>query len=326
MPEFIRPSRRLRFVAPLFLSLLLASCGGGGGGECSVSSFGGSASLVGEAELAAIAGAPGKVCETDTDGLNWFNFRRAQLGLSTLARNSKIELAAQRHSSYQARNDIITHEQDEDDPGFTGELLQDRLNQAGYVFINGGIISEVISATSRASGFEAAESLITAIYHRFSIFEPRYELAGAGSAKGGGRTYFTVDLVADGLNTGLGPNGFVVYPFANQTGIQTTFNSDEEEPDPVPGVGQNEVGFPISVHANVDSPVVVTSFDVEVLGSGVPLAVVPLNSTTDPFNTPDSAAAIIPLAPLLPGTTYEVSFVGTVDGMNVSRTWTFTTR
>jgi hypothetical protein len=38
------------------------------------------------------------------------------------------------------------------------------------------------------------------------------------------------------------------------------------------------------------------------------------------------AAAIIPLAPLAAGTTYDVSFSGTVDGTALSKSWSFTTK
>jgi hypothetical protein len=42
--------------------------------------------------------------------------------------------------------------------------------------------------------------------------------------------------------------------------------------------------------------------------------------------TPASVAAIVPLSPLSSGTTYDVQFVGTVDGADTSRSWSFTTQ
>jgi hypothetical protein len=39
-----------------------------------------------------------------------------------------------------------------------------------------------------------------------------------------------------------------------------------------------------------------------------------------------SAAAIVPLAQLASGTTYDVSFSGAVDGVPISRSWSFTTK
>jgi hypothetical protein len=37
-------------------------------------------------------------------------------------------------------------------------------------------------------------------------------------------------------------------------------------------------------------------------------------------------AAIVPLAPLKAATVYDVSFVGAVDGVAVTKSWSFTTK
>jgi hypothetical protein len=51
-------------------------------------------------------------------------------------------------------------------------------------------------------------------------------------------------------------------PANNQTNVPPNFFSDNESPDPVPG--QNEVGYPISVHG--DSNVTVQNFTVAARG------------------------------------------------------------
>ncbi len=56
------------------------------------------------------------------------------------------------------------------------------------------------------------------------------------------------------------------------------------------------------------------------------LQTVLLDNATDPQRTPASAAAIVPFEVLRAGTTYDVQFAGTVDGLAVSRSWSFTTR
>jgi len=43
-------------------------------------------------------------------------------------------------------------------------------------------------------------------------------------------------------------------------------------------------------------------------------------------DTPASAAAIIPLTVLNAATTYDVSFSGNVDGVAITRAWSFTTQ
>ncbi len=316
------PKRRLlpSIAAGLF-SIMLTACGGGGGDgnpNADIAQSGMNQDVPQEPNGPQVSG------NTATDGFNWFNFRRQQIGLSVLTRNSKVDAAAQGHSDYQRINDVITHEQTPGKAGFTGATVADRLQAAGYVFRSPYAFGEVISATGSTSGFSAAESLITAIYHRFVIFEPRFEEGGAGSATvPNGYTYFTTNFAANnGLGPGLGIGKFVTYPAANQERIPRIFYSDQEVPDPFPA--QNAVGYPVSVHADIDKAVTVQSFTLSVQG-GAPLQVRLLTRATD-AETPPSAAAIIPNSPLAAGTTYEAQFVGAIDGIPVSRTWTFTTQ
>lgn len=312
--------RPLSSALPLvFASLLLTACGGGGGESSSAQSQRTSV-------LAQEPNAPQFTGNTSIDGFNWFNYRRNQLGLRPVARNDRIDIAAQGHSDYQRINNTITHDQDPQRPGFTGRDVGERLAAAQYRFTPGAgyAFGEVISATSDPSGFDAAEDLIAAIYHRFVIFEPMFKEAGSGSATvPGGLTYFTTNFAANGLNQGLGTGAIVTYPVANQQRVQTVFLSDNEAPDPVPD--RNEVGYPISVHADITSTVTVESFTVNSRGGAV-LPTRLLTEQADPEFTPSSVAAIVPLQPLSPATVYDVQFAGTVDGVPVNRSWSFTTQ
>ncbi|WP_254442339.1 CAP domain-containing protein [Duganella vulcania] len=304
----------------LLLAMLLSACGGGGGGGASTSG-------ATPPDLAQTPGAPVFTGNTALDGYNWINYRRAQLGLSTLARNARIDAAAQGHSDYQRLNNTVTHEQTPGLPGFTGATLLDRLANAGYQATKPYAIGEVISATGNPSGFYQAEELITAIYHRFVMFEPVFKEVGTGAATTSANyTYFTADLTAvAGYGAGLGVGRIVNYPAANQTGVPTNFFSDSESPDPVPN--QNEVGYPISVHSDTIRDgvgITVQSFTVAPRG-GAALSVRLLSHATD-SNTGETVAAIIPLAPLKGGTVYDVSFSGLAAGVPVTRSWSFTTR
>jgi uncharacterized protein YkwD len=322
--------RNLTPVISLLLLSLLAACGGDGNSGSTNASVG-STNAATATPAAASGGitavgtpgtnAPQATGNTATDGYNWINYRRQMVGLSTFSRNSVVDTAAQGHSNYQRLNNTITHEQTAGKPGFTGVSLGNRLSAAGY---NSALSAygEVISSTSDPSGFNAAEDLITAIYHRFVIFDPVFSQAGAGSATvAGGATYFTVDFVATSL-TGLGRGRIVSYPVAGQQRVPLNFFSDNEVPDPVPA--RNEVGYPISVHADIASRLSVKTFTVQPRG-GNALQVRTLSHDVD-AETPTSAAAIIPLNTLSSGTTYDVQFSGTVDGVTVDRSWSFTTQ
>ncbi|MEC5215372.1 uncharacterized protein YkwD [Actimicrobium sp. GrIS 1.19] len=318
----IKPSGSAAFASGLLLTLMLAACGGGGSSTPAAAA---------PAQVAAVvpveSDAPAVTGNTATDGFNRFNFRRQKMGLAALSRNPKIDAAAQGHSNYQKVNDRITHLQKATDPGFTGVNVSDRLTAANYAFTatDGYAYGEVISASGDLSGVNNAEDLITAIYHRFVIFEPKFLEAGAATAglSTTGYNFFTVDFAANGLSGGLGTGKFAVYPYPNQVGINTVFMSDQESPDPVPN--QNAVGYPISVHADIDTTLTVSSFTVTPRG-GQPLSTRLLSHVTDPVETPAGAAAIIPLSVLAAATTYDVQFTGTVSNLPVTKSWSFTTR
>lgn len=309
-------------LAGLLAAALLTGCGIGGTDDEAVRKKNEAANQPTE------AGAPTLTNNNATDGFNWFNYRRKQVGVGILARNSQIDIAAQGHSDYQRANNAITHEQTQGKTGYTGVNLTDRLTAAGYTLGTVYAAGEVISATTNTTGFYQADELITAIYHRYVIFDPAFRDMGVGSATvSGGYTYFTADFGVTGSYNSLGRGQLVTYPFNNQTGVPVNFYSDTEAPDPVPN--QNLVGYPISVHADAygstGGTVVVQSFTVTPR-NGAALSTRLLSFDAGTNNNVRSAAAIIPLAPLAATTTYDVSFSGTVGGVSVTRNWSFTTK
>lgn len=305
------------YTTGLVAAWALAACGGGGSGSAP------SATQVTVASQE--PGAPTLTNNVPNDGMTWINYRRAQAGLPVLTRNELIDRAAQGHSEYQKTNNLVTHDQIQGKPGFTGVRVGDRLLAAGYTFGNSTYAyGEVISATSNGSGFYMAEELITAIYHRFVIFEPKFKEIGTGSAATtSGYTYFTTNFAAtNGYGPGIGRGNLVTWPTDGQTRVTTNFFSDYESPDPVANV--NEVGYPISVHADINVVVGVQSFTIRPRGGAeVPVKLLKAGADAD---TPRSAAAIVPLSVLKSNTTYDVTFTGAMDNVATTKTWSFTTK
>jgi uncharacterized protein YkwD len=316
---------RWRSLIPVLVAAsTLAACGGGGSDSTGGVVTPPSASAPTPTPPAADPGAPTLTNNIALDGRNWINYRRAQIGVPAVAENVQINNAALGHSEYLRTNNVMSHDQKAGSPGFTGVTLMDRLNAAGYTIpANGYAYGEVISGTTNSSGFFMAEELITAIYHRFVIFEPKFREIGTGAATSSSRyNYFTADFATrNGFGPGIAANTVVIWPFSGQTGVTPNFFSDSEDPDPVPN--RNEVGYPISVHANIDAPVAMQAFTVRPRG-GSNLQVQVVDSSADP--TKRTAVAIVPLAPLKAATTYDVSFTGTVKGVAVTRDWSFTTK
>lgn len=323
-----KPHRAKIIVTAFITALALAACGGGGSGNGSTNGANGASGSSGATSTGFAgqdASAPILTNNVATDGFNWINYRRSQAGVGVLARNSMLDRASQAHSDYQRLNISVTHTEESNKAGFTGATVEDRVQAAGYKLVRSYATGEIIAATTNNTGFYMAEELVTAIYHRFVMFEPLFKDMGSGSARTSDNyIYFTTNLGATGgYSPGLPSHGIVSWPFDGQTGVQRNFLSDYEEPDPVPDI--NEVGYPISVHANLTETIAVQSFTVRPRG-GANLNTRLLVKGQDANTTMASVAAIVPLAPLAAGTTYDVSFSGTVGGAAVSKTWSFTTK
>lgn len=319
------PDTLHRKLPALLVAALLTACGGGGGGGSSTPDTQPPVNTPVATCVTSPAGLPAATGDTAIDGFNWFNYRRSGIGLTMLTCNQMLNTAAVGHSNYLRLNNTVSHDQVAGNPGYTGATLGDRLNNAGYVLSGNYAYGEVISAAGDKSGFYHAEELITAIYHRFVIFEPMFKEMGTGaSTRSDGYTYFTADMaITRGWGPRLGAGKFVVYPADRQTLVPTSFDSDTESPDPVPN--QNTVGYPISVHADIaGGGIKVTSFTVRP-HNGANLTTRLLTSATDE-HTQTHEAAIIPLAKLASNTIYDVSFTGTVDNIPVTMDWSFTTK
>lgn len=311
-------------IAGLVAASTLVACGGGGGGTDAVATPVGVTPPANIPTIVPDTAAPTATGNIAVDGRNWINYRRTQLGVPVVTENVLINNAALGHSEYLRTNSVMSHDQAAGKPGFTGATLKDRLNAAGYTIpANGYAYGEVISGVTRGTGFFMAEELVTAIYHRFVMFEPKFREIGTGAAtSSSGYNYFTADFASrGGFGPGIAANAVVTWPFNGQTGVVPNFMSNTEEPDPVPD--RNEVGYPISVHANIDAPLTMQTFTVRPRG-GANLEVLVVNSSSTASQR--TAIAIIPLAWLAAATTYDVSFSGTVNGSPVSRDWSFTTR
>jgi uncharacterized protein YkwD len=259
------------------------------------------------------------------DGRAWIDYRRKQIGLPPLTESVVIDRAAQGHSDYQRVNNTVTHDQTRGRQGFTGVTLQDRLEAAGYRFAEINRIGEVISATPNKNGFYMAEELVTAIYHRFVMFEPVFQEIGTGAATNSSNSYFTADFVTNnGFGAGLPAGTLAIWPLDGQTRVPNNFDSDREEPDPVPDVGV--VGYPISVHTNLTRTLTVSSFTVRARNGTANLSTRLLTKDNDANVSTASVAAIVPLGPLAANTVYDVSFSGAIDGVATRKTWSFTTK
>jgi len=244
--------------------------------------------------------------------LNRVNYYREIAGLSPVSKSDLLSQVAQAHADYLNVNNEAGHYETQGKPNFVGVAPKDRADYFGYSW---GSIGEVISFGVGAE--EGIDNLMAAIYHRFIILSPSFTEAGVGDAAH--PTYGVVEVVNFGRpKTTPSPTKIIaIYPGDGQEEVPTSFNSDTEYPDPVPGKGV--VGYPISIHFSSDYTIFNPQFSLykdEQLVETVQVN----NSETQP-----TAFSIIPWDKLEANTLYKVVFTATVNDSIYEKIWTFKT-
>jgi uncharacterized protein YkwD len=256
--------------------------------------------------------------------LDRVNSYRTAAGVAAVAADPRLLEAAQSHTRYLDSTDQTGHyETNKADPSYTGNNPFDRMLAQRYAFVEAG---EVVAREPSAHPARAIDALMMAIYHRFIMLSGDFTQAGPGVAlnahHGVEELNVTVDFGSLKLPPAPHPTQLTLYPVDGQRGVPTDFNPSEEFPSPMPG--HTLVGYPVSVQVDSRSTLAVNSFELFAISSGSALDAKLLTHAID-AETPPDAAALIPVAPLAPNTTYRLVFAGSVDGEPVSRTWQFTT-
>ena len=231
------------------------------------------------------------------------------------------------HASYLNSTGQAGHyETERTDAYYTGRTPFQRISGAGYDY---AVAGEVVGSLSSADPAAVLDALVMAIYHRFIILSSDFTHAGLGVAsrrvQGSDMVDVTVDFGSLTPPPARPPSALTPYPADGQQGVPLDFDPAHESPNPMPGHAL--VGYPVSLQVDERYTLTMHSFSLHAVSSGASgpaLAARLLTHAVDP-ETPASAAALIPLSPLSPSTTYEVVFSGSVDGSPVSRSWRFTT-
>jgi hypothetical protein len=259
--------------------------------------------------------------------LERLNHHRTLAGVAAVAPDARLLHAAQSHASYLNSTGQTGHfETQPADPYYTGRTPFERILAARYDY---AVAGEVVGSLSTADPVVALDALVAAIYHRFVILASDVSHAGLGVAsrrvQGSDVLDATVDFGSLTASPARPASALTLYPAAGQQGVPLDFDPAHESPNPMPGHAL--VGYPISVQADDSYTLAVHTLDLHAVGGGGPGPALPARLLTHALDaeTPASAAALIPLAPLASSTTYEVVFSGSVAGTAVSRRWRFTT-
>lgn len=251
-------------------------------------------------------------------GLERSNCYRGALGLDSMTLNPALDIAAQNHAEYMASNAEITHEEDRDGEGYTGQWPWDRAEAAGYDWTTGAI-SEVVSYGYGPEG--AVDGWMNSVYHRIPFTSPEVIETGFGQLdRYASMTFVTPYPYSEAAA--------VLYPVNGQVDVPTRFNSDEEAPDPAPDAGY--VGPPITVTVGASTapgtdqnPFVLVLRSASLVGPDGDVDFIELVPDDDPYLL--QAVALVPTEPLAPDSDYEVEIKITWAGNEETLTGIFHT-
>jgi hypothetical protein len=243
------------------------------------------------------------------------NTNRAGMGLACANMIPTINTSAQKHCDYYVADKGVTmcvanpHVEVSGCSLFVAANFDARMRAAGYT---GSQRSEVMAFFG--DGARAMQIWIDSVYHRTPVLDPWLRDMGYG----GGTGCDTVDL---GVGTGLPPSSTIaVFPFANQTGVPTSFDGRQEGPmPPTPSSGWPS-GYPIHIYVRQAT---ITSHTLTKDSDTVAIPHVWITSA-DPLLLGD-AYVMYANTPLAAATKYRVQVAGS-NGAAFNLNWTFTTR
>jgi hypothetical protein len=261
------------------------------------------------------------------EAVSRLNCYRNLMGLEPVAHDGALAAAAQAHAEYMNATDEYGHvEADATHALFSGASPSARAAAGGFDFDSSqwGMHEVVAFFDSGSDPSRAVDLWMNTIYHREPLSTPGLSRVGFGSSG----IYSVMEIIAPWESDGSVT--LAMYPAPGQDNADTSFDTDRETPDPVPGLG--EVGLPITVTAlaplwlNDDDP----------YGLRINRAATRLQSGSGEerplvFLDPEDqsallrTAAAIPAEPLPPYTTWDVTFVFTLDGVDYERAWSFAT-
>lgn len=340
--------KRSSILMAVFISALVSACGGGG-------SDGGSAPPVAtnptppvvttptppaapEQDLQTSVPAPTYAANSEELAFfNAYNEFRSQAGLGKLAQNTKLDLAAKNHLNYQMQNTdldlfatdpatgrAVFHIESASRPGFTGVQELDRAKFAQYA---GPYVGETGSFGLGKGASKAFGDLLATVYHRaaFMYQSPRDIGIVVGTDK---NQTVIVEFGYETKKQFNASNYFGSYPADKQTGVRLV--AATELPNPFSDITLDEystkTSYPVNVVSAEGTTMEVVSFTMTEAGQSTPLDARLITKANDPNKyVAANTAFLVGKAPFKANTVYNVVFSGTINGVAVNKSWSFTT-
>lgn len=345
-------TRLSTLVPAILLAATLASCGGGGSASPPPPAYQSPVITVPAANYASAASPADNLAVA-----NSINSTVRTVGFGLLAQNTALDTAAGKHASFLVDNGLVAdtsyltstqtggilggHFEDNTaitQTNFTGASPQVRATAAGYA----GTVTELM-IFGAADGAACIASLENSVYHLIALVSPYVDMGISFNAGSGSGSACAIVMGLKNSTLGQLPaSAPTVYPGASQTGIAHTFHNQAEWPIPAPDL--DPVGHPVIASlytlANPSlaaSDIVINEFTITPDGGSALTNVRILAKTgvtsgpSGPTLTVDDTipaagfVVLLPEAPLLSNTVYNLSFNATVKTATVTKSWSFTT-
>lgn len=301
----------------------LVGCGGGGGGSTPAAAPATPTPAPVSSGLVTSV-APASYTGDLASAFALLNAERQNCGFGLLAQSTVLDQAAAAHAGYSLRNNVSGHTEVAGQPGFTGVTPQDRATAAGY----GGTASEAAVFGPTAGPVADVRLLLVAPYHLRGVLDG-YRDVGLSNATNVSTASFVMDLGIPSPQGSqlLAGDAVVTYPCQGTTGVNRQLTG--ESPNPVPGrdLSLSPLGTPIFVKVRPSQVLTITSATLISVASGAPVALrAPVGKAQDPngyFQA--NEVYIAPDAPLAANSQYQATIAGTNNGVQFSRTFSFTT-
>jgi hypothetical protein len=255
----------------------------------------------------------------EREALEIANSYRRRLNLPLFRSDIRLCASAAAHTSYLRVNRAGGHDEQPGRKGFTGEQPHHRIEAFDYPGLK---TAEDVMQISRGelSVHDAVSGLFDAPYHREPFMDPGLEDFGSSNQEG----YSTLNFGSlRPLYTG--PPRIVLYPVPGQKDVPTTFTGGEI-PDPLRMHGAKApTGYILSYFLFAAGTPVIRVVGGQLTDAGGQQVPIFLNTPANDDKL-TNGAFLIPRKPLEPGARYTATIQAlTSGGLNISRTWSFTT-
>ena len=331
--------KKISSVIALSVSALVSACGGGGSGESTTPTVPVvTTPTVIPANLQTNVAAPNYALPQANNVFNEINSFRSAQGLGLFKQDMSLDISTNNHNTYCDINQCYSHTEDQGRQGFTGVNPGDRAVYANYGSSN---VSEVATGISYLTPNNIEKtlvnSLINTVYHRGALMSQSATDVGisylikSSNIPGAPSTLYTVRLYIDlgKKKTQNNASDFVtVYPRDNQEDVILFMNT--EEPNPIPDLQMSQdavskgTSSPVSIMVAEGKTIKVNSFKIKNTTTGVDFPSRTISYPTDTLVSPNSVY-LIGKQPYEKNTKYTVDFDGTIDGVSIKKSWSFTT-